>query len=653
MWETIILTIFIIQLLLIGYLIYLCVKKQRTTIQTILYFIVIFFLNFIINFIGLIYYKSDGLLFDTLVCALNSLKAFFFDADIEEYTVLFSNQYTLYSVVYGLGVFMGAAMTIFAAVDTFKLTIINKIRVYKKLKSNCDILIGNLETCKKYYNNSNNSILWVSNMDKEQIKSLIEDGYPVINKELSANNLDSLSTDMHKYNVICFIDDEKTKLEDISIFEEYINKYENNKYHFYIEVEESKTKLIEELVLNDNLKKYITTFSGVELVVRKFVEENPLTNKLPNDFINCDTTFNNDKKINVIMIGFDNVHEELLKQLILNNQFVTINNDKYVNSLVNYYLYDESICFDNYDLIRGIERRFNKLNQKDYFELPEKIANINYKNINTNSYVMIDEVTDIVSDSNSYNYVFINNRNIDILIKLEDELKYNNIHYYVKLDNMNNNKNDITLYGDLDNVVNHEVIVDDKLNNIAMAINANYNLESKDEIYNKWINIDSFAKKSNIYAALNLRFKLNLLGLDYIEGNMGENLIQNQIGELPNEFDFDYYNNQNIITALIAQEHARWNAYHIISGYVPMKKCDVTLNKDNMKFSTKNPDNKQHVCITTYDGLKELAKYQLEESIKYDSSITIERFDVYKYDLLLIKQANNMLNKLGYKVIKR
>jgi hypothetical protein len=204
MWETIILTIFIIQLLLIGYLIYLCVKKQRTTIQTILYFIIIFLLNFIINFISLIYYKTNGLLFDTLVCALNSLKAFVFDANIEDYTVLFSNQYALYSIVYGLGVFMGAAMTIFTAVDAFKLTIINKIRVYKKLKSNCDILIGNLETCKKYYNNSNNSVLWVSNMDKEQIKVLIEDGYPVINKELSVSNLYTLSNDMFKYNIICF-----------------------------------------------------------------------------------------------------------------------------------------------------------------------------------------------------------------------------------------------------------------------------------------------------------------------------------------------------------------------------------------------------------------------------------------------------------------
>ena len=86
------------------------------------------------------------------------------------------------------------------------------------------------------------------------------------------------------------------------------------------------------------------------------------------------------------------------------------------------------------------------------------------------------------------------------------------------------NKN-INTYGLSDDIINHDIIVNERLDELGININAKYSNLSKEEYYNKWNELDKFTKKSNIYAALNLRFKLNLLGLDYNVGNEEGNLI--------------------------------------------------------------------------------------------------------------------------------
>ena len=82
-----------------------------------------------------------------------------------------------------------------------------------------------------------------------------------------------------------------------------------------------------------------------------------------------------------------------------------------------------------------------------------------------------------------------------------------------------------------------------------------------------------------------------------------------------------------------------------------MKKKDIIINADNKVL--KNVSKKEHACLTTYDGLSDLAQYELNESLNFNLDAKIEEFDVYKYDLLLISLVNSILNELGYKIVKK
>lgn len=655
MWNESLIIILIFELLLIGYLVYLCLKKERKVLQTITYFGLIFIINFLLNLIALIHEVNDMSMFDVLICGLNGLKTFIFDADILDYNISFAAEFPLYFVVYGLGVFMGAAMTLFTAIDTFKYFFINKIRLHHMLHNDCDILIGNLDICKKYAKNSKNSVLWLDSIsDKDEINSLIEDGYVVVNKEFSALNMNTLFDKKNKYSVVCFNENSKKTIEVINVIEQYTSNYSFNNAHFYLEVLDSESVLLKDL-LSENLSKYVTTFSKEELLIRKFVEENPLTKYLPEDFINSDTTLNNDKHINVLMVGFDNVSRQLLRQLILNNQFASIKDNEYVNHLVNYHLFDLKEEFEC-DLIKGLDRRFDefKKHEKDYFVLPEKVANIICNDININSYDLIDQIKEIVDVPNSYNYIFVSNSKMnsyEFMSKASEEITNNNVHFFLNIDEVVREKESITFYGLNDDILNHSVIVDEKLNELAIVVNAKYSNLCKEDYYGKWNLLSDFSKKSNIYAALNLRFKLNLFGLDYVLGTSETDLIKEVTSDITMNNEFSFYKNKNLTTSLIAQEHLRWNAFHLLNGYRPMKKKDIIINKD-IKV-VKDTVKKEHACITTYDGLSLLANYELKETLKFNSSAKLEDFDVYKYDLLLISVANEVLNELGYKVIKK
>ena len=79
-----------------------------------------------------------------------------------------------------------------------------------------------------------------------------------------------------------------------------------------------------------------------------------------------------------------------------------------------------------------------------------------------------------------------------------------------------------------------------------------------------------------------------------------------------------------------------------MEGYRPMAKKDI-------KDKTKNVLKKEHTCLTSYSGLRDLAMYQH----KMNPNSKIEDFDVYKYDLLLLSVVEDVLKDLGYKVINK
>ena len=115
------------------------------------------------------------------------------------------------------------------------------------------------------------------------------------------------------------------------------------------------------------------------------------------------------------------------------------------------------------------------------------------------------------------------------------------------------------------------------------------------------------------------------------------------------------YFERNVKNALLAQEHFRWNAYHLLSGYLPMKKermivkCEGVTDDGlpELKIQNKNNPAKKHACLTTYHGVSEVSSYLAEKANQSTGSKTYrpEDFDYYKYDEMLLKVAPAFLKK--------
>ena len=89
-----------------------------------------------------------------------------------------------------------------------------------------------------------------------------------------------------------------------------------------IEVSCEKAGVIKQEVIDKvEFKGNISLFNRYELEARTLIDTYPFTKYLPSEFINKDTTINNKKKIHVYMLGFGKTNQELLKQILLTNQY--------------------------------------------------------------------------------------------------------------------------------------------------------------------------------------------------------------------------------------------------------------------------------------------------------------------------------------------
>ena len=162
---------------------------------------------------------------------------------------------------------------------------------------------------------------------------------------------------------------------------------------------------------------------------------------------------------------------------------------------------------------------------------------------------------------------------------------------------------------------------------------------------------------------MSTRFKLNLLGYDYIPTSLlnethvvvSEEEFMNRYteGTMVINTNLDEYCLPTVRNYLLYQEHLRWNAFHLLNGYEPMEKNRISYN--GTKIIRKDYDLKLHACIISYEGLNELAKYQNELAKAYDPNCKdanrIE--DLYCFDGLVFLSVYKIFKELGYTIIKK
>lgn len=184
---------------------------------------------------------------------------------------------------------------------------------------------------------------------------------------------------------------------------------------------------------------------------------------------------------------------------------------------------------------------------------------------------------------------------------------------------------DLIPFGSLSEVCTYKSLVDSDIEKIAKNVHLAY-----EEIFSdgsidvkaalKRYNIFEVNKRSNRANALHIRYKLNLLGLDYSEEKPSETI---QLS--------DYYN-EEYLEKLSISEHDRWMAFLESEGWTQSTKKDVMSYQESgiSKGRHNCPLLKMHPYICEYEKLKAL-------------SMDIEGKDTTIYDRELILRIPDIL----------
>ncbi|MBQ4563654.1 MAG: hypothetical protein IJA58_04130 [Lachnospiraceae bacterium] len=686
MWTEISILLMIIEIVLLTVFVIAKLNRKKLN-EKFLFLGAVFMINLALYLVPYLHRiwelrEESNYPLDILECIVSAVKLFLGDVKTEG-VAGFAKTVPVFTLVYVLGVVLALLTTISTAVEIFNQTLRNHFRLSKALnQSCCDIILGDSKRALQYAKDGAAVLLLDENTNKNRVVGLIEAGYAVLRNGFSVQLLKSRQLNKTtRYNLICPNDEEK--------YLDYINTYidyrsvqtETKNFYLYVEIEEEKTATIRrEIIEKSGFGSWITTFCSKELLARTFMEEHPITQYLPKEFIDADASIRPDVKINVFHLGFERLGRELYRQSILNNQLVKFEDNEYKVFPVNYYIFDPSAKSDDWD-IQSLENVLKELKRKkdDYFTLPELPFITESSDKEPGSRETLSWVGKKICEEKTFSYVIVDSKddycNIEIGARLRSMLDgEHNFHLYIHSEESYTKDDDlVTYFGKVDQVFTHEMIVNDSLSTMAKRLNEVYTEQSmkdasetpgfaetvKRKAEEEWNGFDYFTRYSNLYAAMNLRLKLNLLGLDYVKDGKGENtkLIEEKYPRREDAYKYQEYFVRSKRNALLAQEHARWNAYHLLEEYLPLAKNKITVKtgeKGKVRFNTKNTPAKLHACLTTYKGLGELSAHLADRAAELTgTSHRAEEYDYYMYDEMLLKSSKNLLMKLGYSVVEK
>ena len=180
-------------------------------------------------------------------------------------------------------------------------------------------------------------------------------------------------------------------------------------------------------------------------------------------------------------------------------------------------------------------------------------------------------------------------------------------------------------FGSILDVYTYKDIIDSDINRLAKNVHLAYEEIFSDDPVNisqamKRFNAFEVNKRSNRANALHIRYKLNMLGLDYVSGDDGEDVNMR-----------DYYTDE-YMDRLSTSEHNRWMAFLEMEGWLPAKKEEVyAYRKSDISKGRHNcPILKMHPYICKYEHL-------------HDLSLDLEGKDTTVYDKELILRIPDIL----------
>lgn len=183
---------------------------------------------------------------------------------------------------------------------------------------------------------------------------------------------------------------------------------------------------------------------------------------------------------------------------------------------------------------------------------------------------------------------------------------------------------DLIPFGNLSEVYSYKNLIDSDLEKIARNVHLAYEeifsdgeIDINDAI--KRYNVFEVNKRSNVANALHIRYKLNMLGLDYTNDDVSD-VVQMK----------DYYT-EDCMKKLAISEHNRWMAFLETEGWSTSTKEDVYLyRKSGISRGRHNcPILKMHPYICEYEKLKDLSlDLEGKDTTVYDEELILRIPDI-------------------------
>lgn len=483
----------------------------------------------------------------------------------------------------------------------------------------------------------------------------------------------------------------------------------NGLYVYVLGARENESTFVHYVERSQGLIRFVNSHTQIAM---DFVDRYPMTKFMTSEHLDTEKAIvKEDIKLNVFMLGFGRFNETLFLTSVSNNQFLTTDaNGELLPKAVNYHLYDRNypegkITEENdhimsYSLNHGYKRyedflAHNEQNSSQYLEFaprPSEIVLHPYDFAHPGFY---DSLEEELSQKNSYNYIIISFgtdlENVELAKKLQQKIREwkvcSAVNIFAKVADAklfheledDFNLDNIHVYGTNKGVVyNASKIINEKNDSMArrrhILYTAEYanrkNLSTNISIHDKnikdvarktWYGYRQFQRESNVFACLSIRMKLQLMGYDYTDksdasvedcsrefmekyerGNPRRPLAPNIDGKSVYDYVNDEQFHDSIRWTYAVLEHQRWCANMVCNGIVP---ASIEQIKEN---GGRVPDRRLHGNLTTMKGLVQFRKIVAEQTKQ-----TEEETDVIRYDFQLMDDVVWLLDKCGYKIIKK
>ncbi len=627
------------------------------------------------------------------------------------------NAYPVFYADFVIAALLGSGTAVLSICSFFSRRIRNAFVKVSLMRKGCDIVLGDSESAVSYAGHNKNCVMLCGNITGQRYAELLKDGFAVMRTPLDSASL-ARKLCRKRHHIIAFKDADISYTSLIAAFTKW-RKTDGSKAYLHLEAEQDEMKLIREKFISSadgSAVPFILSFSKYEIIARNFVSDHPISKYIPRDFFNGNFTLKNDKKINVVFVGFGKVNYQLFRMCAMQFQFAGEKDGKLCSAPVNYYIYDNDEKRMHNEFFSRIMFEFDEDFKNCDFPPPEKICEVVRDCKDINSVEVRQKFKALVNDD-SYTY---------FVVSLENDLQdaayartlirilsgNDNYRIFVRAKNDKNEElnccsDSIIYFGEEKEIYTEKGIVNNAVIDTAKRINLLYNnlkqtpkwlreikdlplrerffelnerlkeADNRDRMETAWSELQAIEQSSNIYHALNMPFKLGLMGFDTVK------LSECDRGVTRDEFDsryenrmkqtdycdYDFFFEKNACNVLAYIEHSRWNALYILYDYTQMRKADMKIveSRDDDGEIVKNIPHKdaqkrQHACITTYYGLNDLVKFKYEKLLpdkkfskadRKSDSLLHELGRIYAYDYMDLDRLYEELNSTGFAIVDR